>query len=59
MTSIKRIETIEISGNTKEEVKDLVDSYLKLGYKIEIDVSLSSKENDKYPYFAYVTIDQF
>ena len=59
MVNIKRLETIEIEGTTKEEVQELIDNYLNIGYKLEQEISLSDDENDKYPYFAYVMKDEF
>jgi transposase len=59
MVNVKRLETIEIEGTTKEEVKELIDNYLKIGYKLEQEISLSDDENDKYPYFAYIIKDEF
>jgi hypothetical protein len=59
MVNVKRLETIEIEGTTKEEVQELIDIYLNTGYKLEQEISLSEDENDKYPYFAYVMKDEF
>ena len=59
MVNTKRLETIEIEGTTKEEVQELIDNYLNIGYKLEQKISLSDDENDKYPYFAYVMKDEF
>ena len=59
MVNIKRLETIEIEGTTEEEVQELIDTYLNIGYKLEQDISLSHDEKDKYPYFAYVMKDEF
>lgn len=59
MVNVKRLETIEIEGTTKEEVQELINNYLNTGYKLEQEISLSDDENDKYPYFAYVMKDEF
>jgi hypothetical protein len=59
MVNVKRLETIEIEGTTKEEVQELIDNYLNIGYKLEQEIYLSDNENDKYPYFAYVMKDEF
>ena len=59
MVNVKRLETIEIEGTTKEEVQELIDTYLNIGYTLEEEISLSDDESDKYPYFAYVMKDEF
>ena len=59
MVNVKRLETIEIEGTTKEEVQELINNYLNIGYKLEQEISLSDDESDKYPYFGYVMKDEF
>lgn len=59
MINVKRLETIEIEGTTKEEVQELIDNYLNIGYTLEQEIALSDDESDKYPYFAYVQKDEF
>ena len=59
MVNVKRLETIEIEGNTIEEVQELINNYLNIGYKLEQKISLSDDESDKYPYFGYVMKDEF
>ena len=59
MVNIKRLETIAIEGTTKEEVQELINNYLNIGYKLEQEISFSDVESDKYPYFAYVMKDEF
>ena len=59
MVNVKRLETIEIEGTTKEEVQELINNYLNIGYKLEQEISLSADESDKYPYFGYVMKDEF
>lgn len=59
MVNIKRLETIEIEGTTKEEVQVIINNYLNIGYKLEQEISLSDNKIDKFPYFAYVMKDEF
>jgi hypothetical protein len=59
MVNIKRLESIEIEGTTKEEVQELINNYLKIGYTLEQKITLSDNLNDKYPYFAYVQKNEF
>ena len=59
MINVKRLEAIEIEGTTKEEVQELINNYLNIGYKLEQEISLSDNESDKFPYFAYVMKDEF
>jgi hypothetical protein len=59
MVNIKRLESIQIEGSTKEEVQKRINNYLKKGYKLEQEIALSVNINDKYPYFAYVQKDEF
>jgi hypothetical protein len=59
MVNVKRLESIEIEGTTKEEVQELINNYLKMDYTLEQKIYLSDDESDKYPYFAYVQKDEF
>lgn len=59
MISIKRLETIEISGESEKEVNESIERYLKSGYKLDMETHLSDVVGDVIPYFAYVTKDDF
>tara|TARA_R110000751_G_scaffold263885_1_gene363070 strand:+ start:443 stop:646 length:204 start_codon:yes stop_codon:yes gene_type:complete len=59
MVNVKRLETIQIESTTKEEVQELIDNYLNIGYKLEQEIYLSDDEKDRFPYFAYVIKDEF
>ena len=59
MITIKKLETIEISGTTEDEVNTEVKRYISIGYELEHGVSINDDENDEYPYYAYVTKDEF
>jgi hypothetical protein len=58
MVRISRLETIEISGDNPQEVRELVDKYVSQGYYIDEDIFFSELSK-KAPYVAYVKLDEF
>ena len=58
MIKIKRLETVSIEATTEKEVQDLVNMYVKNGYKAE-EIYISDNPEDEFLFFCYAHIDEF
>ncbi len=58
MVRIKKLESIQIEGYTKEEVQESIDKYISQGYETDGEICFS-KLIPKFPYFAYIKKDDF
>jgi len=59
MIKIKKIETVQIEGNTEEEVIKEVNLFLQKGYKKHYGILKSDDPNDEFPFFTFLEIDDF
>ena len=58
MVRIKRLETLEISGDTPQEVRELIDKYVSQGYETKEDIFFCEFSKEL-RYVAYVEKDDF